>query len=100
VRGGVTTTSELVILPKGQRSAATRLVWRVVVSAENEVDGALQWDYFVDAKTGAVVWAFDSLETANTIGTARTQYLGSQAANLDLQGTTFFLRDVLRSAGI
>ena len=97
--GGVSTWSELVILPKGQRSAVTRLVWHVVVSAENEIDGALQRDTFVDAKTGAVVWSFDSLETANATGTARTQYLGSRTANLDLQSTTYFLRDVLRSSG-
>lgn len=98
-RGGVTTTSELLILPKGVRSAATRLVWHVVVFAENEADGAVQRDYFIDARNGKVVWSFDSLETANANGTARTQYIGSQTASLDLQGSTYFLRDVLRSSG-
>jgi Zn-dependent metalloprotease len=97
--GGEVAESELVILPGGRRVANTRLAWRVVVFAENGVDDAMQSDYFIDAKSGEIVWSFDSLETANVTGTARTQYLGSQTANLDLIGSTYSLRDVLRSSG-
>jgi Zn-dependent metalloprotease len=98
--GGETVQSaELVILPGGRRVVSTRLVWHVVVFAENDADDAMQRDSFIDAKSGEVVWSFDSLETSNVTGTARTQYLGSQTANLDLQGSTYNLRDVLRSTG-
>ena len=91
--------AELVILPGGRRVASTHLAWHIVVFAENDVDDAMQRDFFIDAKSGEIVWEFDSLETANATGTARTQYAGSQTANLDLQGSTYYLRDVLRSSG-
>ena len=97
--GGESVESELVILPAGQRVGGTHLAWHIVVFAENGVDDALQRDYFIDAKSGEIVWSFDSLQTSNVTGTARTQYLGSQTANLDLQGSTYYLRDVLRSSG-
>jgi Zn-dependent metalloprotease len=61
-----TEIGDLHILPRGFGSASQdTLVWFIRVLAENPVDIAKQWDVFVNAKTAAVVWAFDSLHTAN-----------------------------------
>jgi Zn-dependent metalloprotease len=97
--GGTSTTARLEILPQGQRSATTRLVWHVTVDVENDAQDRGSWDYFVDAKSGNVVWSFNSLETSNATGVGRTQYLGDKAISLDLSGTTYSMRDVSRSSG-
>lgn len=97
--GGTTTSAVLEILPQGQRSATTKLVWHVTVDVENDAQDRASYQYFVDARSGNVVWSFNSLETSNVVGTGRTEYIGDQAANLDKINTTYNLRDVLRSSG-
>jgi Zn-dependent metalloprotease len=98
-KGGASTSSQLQILPQGSRSAKDRLVWHVTVDVENDAEDRARWETFVDAKSGEIVWSFNSLETGNVVGTGKTQYIGDKAANLDLSGTTYSLRDVLRSSG-
>jgi Zn-dependent metalloprotease len=68
--------AELQVLPRGERSDADRLVWHVIAGLENDVDAPGQFDVFVDALTGGVVWSFDSLETSAAIGTGNTMYSG------------------------
>lgn len=97
--GGTSASADLEILPQGQRSATTRLVWHVAIDVENDAQDRASWDYFVDAKSGDVVLSFNSLETSNVTGTGKTQYIGDQSASLDKVSTTFFLRDVFRSSG-
>jgi Zn-dependent metalloprotease len=97
--GGTSASAVLEILPQGQRSASTRLVWHVKVDVENDAQDRGAYEYFVDAKSGNVVWSFNSLETSNVVGTGKTQYIGDQNANLDKISTTYYLRDVLRSSG-
>jgi Zn-dependent metalloprotease len=92
--------ASLVVLPRGERSVVDRLTWQVVVRVENEFQDPAEWHDFVDARTGDVVFAFDGLETADYTGTANTMYSGSGLPiSIDLQGTSYYLRDVKRSAG-
>ena len=87
----------LEILPRGQRSAADLLVWHIRVFIENDVDETAQWDYFVDARNGAVVWSFNSLQTdVPSIGTGKTMYDGDVSINTDRAGSTYYLRDLTR----
>lgn len=91
--------AELQILPRGERSDADRLVWHVIAGFENGIDAPGQFDVFVDALTGGVVWSFDSLETTAAIGTGNTMYSGTQSLNTDSTGGTFYLRDLTRGGG-
>lgn len=68
--------NRLEILPKGARSGETALVHHVRVYSESALTDPVQYDAFVDAKTGVVRWAFNSLETAGAVGTGRTMYSG------------------------
>ena len=89
----------LEILPRGSRSRLDLLVWHVKVFIENDVDATQKWDYFVDARTGAIVWAFNSLETSATTGTGKTMYAGDVPIDIDLDMGTYYLRDLVRSTG-
>jgi zinc metalloprotease ZmpA len=91
--------ASLMILGRGERSVVDRLVWHVAVMVENDVDEPAAWRYFIDAHNGSVVWSFDSLETVNSNGTARTMYVGNRTVNTDSTGGTFFLRDLTRGGG-
>lgn len=57
--------SDLTVVPAGEWAPKTALTWHIRVHAENELDQAKQWDVFVNAHTGDIVLAFDSLHTAN-----------------------------------
>jgi Zn-dependent metalloprotease len=85
----------LKVLARGERSDVDRLVWHVRVNG-NRAGEPVQWDVFVDAKTGEVVLAFDSLETTAAVGTGRTMYDGNVAVNTDFTSSTYFLRDLTR----
>jgi len=99
-RGGLDLRqADLEILPRGERSDADRLVWHVIVGVENGVDTPGQFDVFVDALTGGVVWSFDSLETSAATGTGNTMYLGTQSVSTDFTGGTYYLRDLTRGGG-
>jgi Zn-dependent metalloprotease len=97
--GGTSASAILQILPKGERSATTRLVWHVTVNVDNDAQDPAQWETFVDAGSGEVVMAFDALETSNAIGTGRTQFIGDKPVNLDLVSGRYNMRDVFRSSG-
>ena len=92
--------ASLLILPRGQRSIVDRLAWKVVVSVENDFEPPAEWHYFVDARSGDVVYAFDGLETVDTAGTAKTMYAGSQTIRVDqLSASAFYLRDLTQGGG-
>jgi Zn-dependent metalloprotease len=91
--------STLQILPRGERSPVNRLVWHVTVSTESDASGPTKWEYFVDAHTGALAWAFDALETSASTGTGKTMYTGDQALSTDATGGTYYLRDLTRGGG-
>lgn len=92
-------TASLEILPRGERSAVDRLVWHVLAFVENDVDEPAQWDYFVDAQSGAVVWFFNSLETTASTGTGKTMYVGNVAIPTNFASNTYALLDPTRGGG-
>lgn len=87
-------TAELVVLPRGERSDIDRLTWRVRVLVENRRQETGQWDSFVDAHSGDVVWTYDSLETSASTGTGKTMYMGTRSVATDATGGTYYLRDL------
>jgi zinc metalloprotease ZmpA len=92
--------ASLMILPRGERSIVDRLVWHVEIAVENDFEDPAEWQYFVDARTGEVAFAYDGLETTNAIGTANTMYSGTGLPiNVDNVNGTIYLRDVFRSSG-
>jgi zinc metalloprotease ZmpA len=91
--------SILQILPRGDRSPVDRLVWHLTVSTESDATGPTRWEYFVDAHTGDLAWAFDALETTASIGSGKTMYSGNPSVNTDSTGGTYYLRDLTRGGG-
>ena len=89
----------LKVLPRGERSDYDRLVWHVRVTGRTAKEPIAQWDVFVDAHTGDVAWAFDSLETTASVGTGKTMYSGNVSVNTDSTSGTFYLRDLTRGGG-
>src|SRR5262245_2942111 len=89
VRGETSNSSELQILPQGQRSGRDVLVWHVHVEADNDLDEPGEWEYFVDARTGAVVWSFNSLHA--TSATGKTMYSGDVTLDVTFNGSTYSL---------
>jgi Zn-dependent metalloprotease len=92
-------SSALKVLPRGERSVYDRLVWHVRVNGRTRFDPVVQWDVFVDAKTGEVAWAFDSLQTTAAVGTGKTMYSGNVSVNTDYASSTYYLRDLTRGGG-
>lgn len=92
-------TPVLKVLPRGERSDFDRLVWHVRVTGATASDPMVQWDVFVDAKTGEVAWAFDSLQTIGSVGTGKTMYSGDVSVDTDNVSSTYYLRDLTRGGG-
>lgn len=90
--------SELVVLPR-HRAGLDKLAWHVRTVAENDSLGMTRWDYFLDARTGNVAWAFDSLETAAATGTGKTMFTGDQAITTNFASGTYALLDPTRGGG-
>jgi len=80
--------TSLWVLPRGDRSIVDRLAWHVAVKVENEFEDPAEWEYFIDARTGAVAFAYNDLETGAVNGTANTMYTGSQPITVDQTATT------------
>jgi Zn-dependent metalloprotease len=81
-------SSSLQVLMSGARSAQTALVWHVSVFNEGD-SNPLAVEVFVNAKSGAFVWAYSNLQTADTTGTGNTMYVGQVPLDLDLTGGTY-----------
>jgi Zn-dependent metalloprotease len=94
--GRFTADSALKVLPAGERSDSDRLVWHVRVNGRTAENPVAQWDVFVDAKTGEVAWAFDSLQTSAAVGTGKTMYSGTVSLDTDFASSTYYLRDTTR----
>src|SRR5262249_22446789 len=75
----------LMILPRGDRSPVDLLVWRVQVMASNTVDSPTQWEAFVDARNGSLLWAYNSLESGASTATGNTMYSGQVTLNVDYE---------------
>ena len=92
-------TPVLKVLPRGERSDYDRLVWHVRVTGRTHFDPMVQWDVFVDANTGEVALAFDSLQTTAAVGTGKTMYSGDVSLSTDFTSSTYYLRDLTRGGG-
>ncbi|WAR43985.1 Ig-like domain-containing protein [Methylomonas rapida] len=110
-------TTELVIYPETERRALVRkalshgkeataedfvtevtgyrLAYHVHTERENPGD-TQHIDYLIDAQTGAIIEKWDSLMTANTLGTGKSQYSGTVQLNTNSTATGFELRDLTR----
>lgn len=97
IRGASEVTSSLEILPKGDRSAADRLVWHLQVFVENDQDGTGKFDLFYDAKTSQLVWSFNSLETASYTGTGNTAFAGIVDLPLNQSSTGYSMINPLQA---
>jgi probable HAF family extracellular repeat protein len=83
--------SSLEILMKGKRSPRTALVWHVTIYSE-EANGPAAVESFVDAQSGAIVWSYNNLQTAETTGTGKTMFSGQVSLVLDLQRGTYSMK--------
>jgi len=102
--------ASLSILPRGDRSIINRLVWRVSIDVENDFEDPAEWQYFVDAGSGLVAFAYDGLETqgrhggggggggtpSSFIGTGNTMYSGIVPLSESRSSSTYSLVDLLR----
>jgi len=104
--------ASLWILPRGERSIINRLVWRVNVAVENEFEEPAEWQYFVDAGSGAVAFSYNGLETqgrghgggggggggtaSSFIGKGNTMYSGTVDLSETKTDSTYSLVDFLR----
>jgi Zn-dependent metalloprotease len=90
-RGRAQTSTTLEILPQGERTGRDVLVWHVHVELVNDVDEVASWESFVDAKTGALVWSFNSLHTQSSQVAAlgKTMYSGDVPIQVTQSGSVF-----------
>jgi thermolysin len=89
---------ELVVLPEavrlGNDARGATLTYKVELLV-NDGQQAARHFYFVDARSGAIVWDYDSLQT----GQGRGLYSGSVFINTVFQSPSFRLRDATRTDG-
>lgn len=85
-------TVELMILPKNEKF---HLAYRVELTDINS-DSPASRVYFISAKTGKVLFDYDSLETAAAVGTGRSLYLGTVNINTNSVTGGFEMRDTTR----
>ncbi|MGN6617706.1 MAG: M4 family metallopeptidase [Ilyomonas sp.] len=57
-------------------------------------------DYYIDAATGKLLGKNDKIQTADAVGTANTEYSGSQTIHSTKGTTNYTLRDETRGSGI
>lgn len=92
-------TTELVVaMVEAGGKPVQALVWHVHTELENGAETA-HTDFFVDARTGAILDRWSTLQTSGVVGTGLSQYSGT--VNLDTNSLTtgFELRDMTRGTG-
>lgn len=83
-------SSELVVFPTG--NAGAKLAWRVEFFTElqNEIDPGL-WNYFIDAKTGAILEKFNAIHTLSQAsgpgGNGKTARTWNAALDVEASGS-------------
>ncbi len=86
-------SAQLEILPAGQRSKASRLVWHISIFVENEVSEPAQMEYFIDAKNGEIALAYNALHT----GIGKSAYAGQVTIGTSGAAGAYQLKDPSRS---
>ncbi len=77
-----------------------RLAYHVHTELENGADETAHTDYIIDAHSGAILKKWDTLRTADAVGTANTQFSGAVSIHTNLNGANYELKDVFRSMNI
>lgn len=89
-RGEYTTRSELKVFEQ-------RLTWHVTLFNGNAIDELAQWEYFVDAHSGAVAASWDGTHRSMVAGTAKTMLSGDHPMDVDLASDgRYYLQDSTR----
>lgn len=90
---------ELVVLPEavrlGNDARGATLTFKVDLLVNDGQQEAARHLYFVDARSGAIVWDYDNLQT----GTGRGLYSGQVFINTVFQSPSFRMRDATRTNG-
>jgi Zn-dependent metalloprotease len=111
-------TAELVLVPRTQRLVnptpkspilnATDvasvvvghvLAWHVHTELENGVGETAHTDFFIDARTGAVLKRWSTLHTSGVTGSGTSQYSGTVVLNTNSLATGYELVDTTRGTG-
>ncbi|MDP1830875.1 MAG: M4 family metallopeptidase [Geothrix sp.] len=93
-------TAELVVAPvEAGNSAFHALVWHIHTELENGAAETAHTDFFVDAKTGAILERWSTLQTSGVTGTGLSQYSGTVSLDTNSLVTGFELRDMTRGVG-
>ena len=72
------------------------LAWHVRLKADTHGSGFQSRDYIVDAVSGLIVKSWDSLQTAEAVGTGKSQYSGDKNLNTNSVAGGFELKDLTR----
>lgn len=92
-------TATLAILPhkvKDPSQAGATLCYLVELGTTNSTERPAIHRYFVDAKTGEIVWHYDNLQHQFGYGTGRTLYSGQQAVPI-FRFHLYYLQDNYRA---
>lgn len=92
---GVPTASQ-VIYARGTQPV---LAWEVRLNGEKVDQTPTEMRYFIDARTGKVLDAWDEVHTADAVGTGNTITLGTVSLNTNSVSGGFELRDTTRGSG-
>lgn len=96
----VAPTAKLEIVAKGEDTATDRLVWHVSSLVDNEIDQPSEWQYFVDAHSGKLLFKYNDLKTTSSVTTGNSMYLGTVSLSTDTVGSTIYVRDNTRSGNV
>jgi Zn-dependent metalloprotease len=90
-------SANLEIVARGEDSATDRLVWHVSSLIDNEIDAPSEWQYFIDAHSGQLVFKYNNLHTTSSTTTGNSMYLGAVTLDTDTVGGTISIKDNVRS---
>jgi Zn-dependent metalloprotease len=77
-----------------------RLAYHVHTELENGANETAHTDYIIDAHSGEILRKWDTLRTADAVGTANTQFSGAVSIHTNLNGANYELKDIFRSMNI
>jgi Zn-dependent metalloprotease len=75
------------------------LAYHVHTSLRNDQE-TKDTDYIIDAHTGTILKSWNDLHTTAAVGTGISQYSGTVSINTNLNGSSYELKDIVRSMNI
>ena len=73
------------------RTPNPTLVWHFSISSD-DANGPTQYEVFIDAKTGALVWSYNNLQTADVLGTGNTMYAGQVQLPINFAANAYSMK--------